>query len=85
MKQCMLYAILLVLYIVTPMVSSIYILKKSKLKVMNNSKKSEDVHYIKWIQYVMCFAIWYHLYNLKNVKNTHEGVLRLVKLQAEAG
>ena len=28
-------------------------------------------------------AIWYHLYNLKNVKNTHGGVLLLVKLQAE--
>ena len=28
--------------------------------------------------------IWYHLYNLKNVKNTHGGVLILVKLQAEA-
>ena len=29
-------------------------------------------------------AIWYHLYNLKKVKNTHGGVLILVKLQAEA-
>ena len=28
-------------------------------------------------------AIWYHLYNLKNVKNTHRGVLLLVKLQAK--
>ena len=28
--------------------------------------------------------IWYHLYNLENVKNTHGGVLILVKLQAEA-
>ena len=27
-------------------------------------------------------AIWYHLYNFKNVKNTYEGVLLLVKLQA---
>ena len=26
----------------------------------------------------MCCAIWYHLYNLKNVKNTHGGVLLLV-------
>ena len=26
-------------------------------------------------------AIWWHLYNLKNVKNTHGGVLILVKLQ----
>ena len=25
-------------------------------------------------------AIWYYLYNLKNVKNTHRGVLILVKL-----
>ena len=29
-------------------------------------------------------AIWYHLYNLKNVKNTHGGVLILVKLEAPA-
>ena len=27
-------------------------------------------------------AIWYHLFNLKNVKTTHGGVLLLVKLQA---
>ena len=32
--------------------------------------------------YVMLCAIWYHLYNLKNKKNTHGGVLLLVKLQA---
>ena len=31
---------------------------------------------------VMLYAIWYHLHNLKNVKNTHEGVLLLAKLQA---
>ena len=30
-------------------------------------------------KYVMRCAIWYHLYNLKNVKNTHGGVLLLVK------
>ena len=29
-------------------------------------------------------AVWYHLYNLKNVKNTHGGVLILVKLQGSA-
>ena len=28
-------------------------------------------------------TIWYHLYNLKNVKNIHGGVLPLVKLQAK--
>ena len=32
---------------------------------------------------VMFCAIWYYLYNLKNVKNTHGGVLLLVKLQAK--
>ena len=34
--------------------------------------------------YAMCCAIWYHLHNLKYVKNTHGGVLLLVKLQALA-
>ena len=33
---------------------------------------------------VMFCAIWYHLYNLKNVKNTHGGMLLLVKLQAKS-
>ena len=28
-----------------------------------------------WQTYVMFCAIWYQLYNLKNVKNTHEGTL----------
>ena len=30
----------------------------------------------------MRYGILYHLHNLKNLKNTHEGVLLLVKLQA---
>ena len=30
----------------------------------------------------MLCTIWYHLYNLKNVKNNHGGVLLLVKLQS---
>ena len=33
---------------------------------------------------VMCYVNSYHLYNLKNVKNTHGGVLLLIKLQAKA-
>ena len=32
---------------------------------------------------VFC-AIWYHLYNLKNVKNIHGGVFILINLQASA-
>ena len=31
---------------------------------------------------MMFCAIWYHLCNLKNVKNTHEGVLLLAKLNS---
>ena len=34
-------------------------------------------------EYVMHCAIRYHLYNFKNIKNTHGGVLLLVKLQAK--
>ena len=37
-----------------------------------------------WRTYEKLCTIWYHLYNLKNVKNTHEGVILLTKLQAEA-
>ena len=32
----------------------------------------------------MRYAVWYHLYNIKSVKNAHGGVLLLVKLQASA-
>ena len=37
-----------------------------------------------WSEIVMRCAIWYHLYDLKNVKNTHGRALLLVKLQASA-
>ena len=33
------------------------------------------------MQYVMLCRIWYHLYNLENLRNTHGGGLLLVKLQ----
>ena len=33
------------------------------------------------IHVILCCAIWYHLNNFKNVKNTHRGMLLLVKLQ----
>ena len=36
-----------------------------------------------WIYETVC-AIWYHLHNLKNVKNTHGGVLHLGVLQSPA-
>ena len=32
--------------------------------------------------YVMLYTIWYYFPNFKNVKNTHGGVLLIVKLQA---
>ena len=37
---------------------------------------------ISYRAFVMRCAIWYHLYSLKNMKNTHGGVLILVRLQA---
>ena len=36
------------------------------------------------MKYVVRCVIWYHLYNLKNMKNTYGGVLILVKLLAKA-
>ena len=35
------------------------------------------------IALVMVCAIWYHFYISKNMKNTHGGVLLLIKLQAK--
>ena len=34
--------------------------------------------------YVTLYEIWYHLYSFKNKKNSHGGMLLLVKLQASA-
>ena len=48
------------------------------LEVSNNSIKKNLFSYF---LYDMCCAIWYYLYNIKNVKNTHRGVLLLVDLQ----
>ena len=44
------------------------------------------INFFFWVttKYVMRWAIWYHLYNVKNVKNSHGRVLILVKLQAKA-
>ena len=50
---------------------------KSSLESSDNHNSEEDLHM------VLC-AIWYYLYNLKNVKNTQGGVLLLVKMQVIA-
>ena len=41
-----------------------------------------NMHMVVSLKYifVMRCAIWYHLYNFKNVKNTHGGVSLLVKV-----
>ena len=36
------------------------------------------------VKYETFWVIWYHLYNLNKVKNTHEGVLLLLTVQALA-
>ena len=42
----------------------------------------QQVKIYKYCSYLMHCAIGYYLYKFKNVKNTHGGVLLLVKLQA---
>ena len=37
-----------------------------------------QIMWARYLLYVVRCAIWYHLYNLKNVKNTHGGVLTLL-------
>ena len=60
----------------------------TKSKVNRKSVFAADTYLLKtnpWkhfnVQYVMLCPIWHHLYILKNVKNTHGGVLLLVTLQ----
>ena len=45
---------------------------------MISCKKSQRRNQELRKHYVMRCAIWYHLYDFKNVKNTHGGVLLLV-------
>ena len=60
-------------------------------KFLNNLRKGGSTELIslnsciRISQFETLCAIWYHLYNLQNVKNTHEGVLLLVKLQTTNG
>ena len=39
------------------------------------TESTKDIHMTSWTIYVVLYAIWCHSYNLKNVKNTHGGVL----------
>ena len=51
-------------------------------KIFNKSPKTIHPDFI--FPQETLSGIWYHLYNLKNVKKTHRGVLILVKLQTKA-
>ena len=50
--------------------------RKSFIKTRLNHRYVENIN-----SNMMCCAIWYHLYNLKHVKNTNAGELFLVKLK----
>ena len=63
--------------------------KFSKLAVINSNNhdnglfgKSNSWSCKMYVYNAMFGVIWYHLYNLKNMKNINGGVLLLVKLQA---
>ena len=46
-------------------------------------KKMLVFSFVLYYKHVMHYVIWYHLYNLKSVKNTHGGVLLLVNFLAK--
>ena len=57
------------------------------IKQLNLSRRNAGLNFVtyrtvKEVKHQMRCAISYHLYNLKNVKNTLGGVLLLVELQA---
>ena len=47
-------------------------------------QKRKDLSSLDIETHMMLCAIWYHLYNFKNVKNTHGGALLLLTLKASA-
>ena len=54
------------------------------LQLQHNNLAFQEIAFFRPKKYVMRCASWYHLYNLKNIKNAHGGVLLLVTLQASA-
>ena len=61
-----------------------FFVKTISLSNMGKQTFTSHLDSVKHNKYMVRCAIWYHLYSLKNVKNTHADMLVLVKLQAEA-
>ena len=57
----------------------ISVIKKLKLFISQNLKANKVRFSTVGLSVVLC-AIWYHSHNLINVKNTHGGVLLLLKI-----
>ena len=55
-----------------------YVRKSIRFNIVNSKILSKFVFNVIFINVMRC-AIWYHLYNIKIVKNTHGGVILLVK------
>ena len=61
----------------------VYLFTQTVLPLLNRFRDGNDQGYIVICSsgvIVMRCAIWYHLHNLKNVKNTHGGAVLLVKV-----
>ena len=67
---------MLISFIIMNIISDITVAKQGFLTV-NKSQLLVSLNETLW-------SICYHLYNVKNMQNTHRGGLLLVKLQAEA-
>ena len=65
------------------LISTLYQAWKLKLMEVHTPSTLRIIYAQRTIGLGMFCAIWYHFYNLKNLENTHGGVLFLVKLQAK--
>ena len=54
-------------------------INKSPLNSLSNIPPQFKANYV-----VMFCAIWYHLYNLKNMKKNYEGISLLVEFQTKS-
>ena len=55
------------------------LISKRRFRTQTSQSSPAYCSHMKWA-YVMLCAIWYHLHNSKDVKNTHGGVLLVLKV-----
>ena len=86
MEECYFEEALVRLLLSWRFVVNTFLWKKASVTMLSCkfSEISQNIFFFPKHRYLLLCTIWDRLYNLKNVKNTHGGVLLFVKLQVSA-